>query len=229
MIDALVNDKIEEKQWTLWHTTTCTIAQYFSLFFVSSICEASLKWFEIQTRIRPSVYHAPITYCIVSLSCSGENEEEVPPLSKRKNLANSFLQSASLEEETIDGRAAPHRRYLQRIISIEEDHLPQLLQDNYQARSHLQEWSEGEEATEEEEENIDLVMSDIYPPTSPSKQQHQGGDVVDRDTPTSPRGQPVGKETSMNVSLGTQEVHKHTKGCYTTCTKYICAPFSLCN
>lgn len=104
----------------------------------------------------------------------------------------------------MDGGKRPHRRHLQRIISIEEDHLPQLLQDDYQAQ--LRDWSEeGEEAEEEEEEEeerIDLKMSSIYPPSSPSsitREQQQA------ETPTSPRGQPVGKETIVNVSICTQE------------------------
>lgn len=47
----------------------------------------------------------------------------------------------------------------------------------------LQGWSEGEEATEEDD--VDLVMSDIGPRAS---------------TPISPRGQPVGKENSFKQS-----------------------------
>lgn len=77
------------------------------------------------------------------------------------------------------------RGHLQRIISIEEDHLPHLLQSDCQVQSPLQECSEAEE---DGEDNMDLVMSDIIP-----TQQTKGNE-----TPMSPRGQPVGKETSLN-------------------------------
>lgn len=69
------------------------------------------------------------------------------------------------------------RGHFQRIISIEEDHLPHLLQSDCQVHSPLHECSEGEE------ESMDLVMSDIVPQSK---------------APMSPRGQPVGKETTMN-------------------------------
>ncbi|KAM3870078.1 EF-hand calcium-binding domain-containing protein 4B [Diretmus argenteus] len=125
-------------------------------------------------------------------------EEELASSAKRQSLVNGSCQPPGLEEETIDGRPPGHRGHLQRIISIEEDHLPHLLQDDCPAQSPLQECSEGEEATEEEE-NIDLVMSDIFPPrSSTQQQQQQEGNVGGRHTPTSPRGQPVGKETSLN-------------------------------
>lgn len=88
------------------------------------------------------------------------------------------------------------RGHLQRIISIEEDHLPHLLQMD--CENPLQECSEGEE----EEEDMDLVMSNIYPSASPARQQQQQRNVEDSETPTSPRGQPVGKETSLNEEGG---------------------------
>uniref|UniRef100_A0A667ZI89 Calcium release activated channel regulator 2A n=1 Tax=Myripristis murdjan TaxID=586833 RepID=A0A667ZI89_9TELE len=101
-----------------------------------------------------------------------EDEEELGPNSKKQILVNGSCQNTSVEEG--DSRPPPQRRHLQRIISIEEDHLPHLLQDDTQAQSPLQQWSEGEE------ENIDLPV----------------GNEGERDAPTSPRGQPVGKETS---------------------------------
>ena len=100
--------------------------------------------------------------------------------------------------EAAEGRKGGRSRgHLQRIISIEEDPLPQLLQ----AAPPLQTWSRVEEEVEEveeaevEEEGMDLVMSDIR---SPAPQAAR-----DKDAPTSPRGQPVGKETSFKVSLMT--------------------------
>uniref|UniRef100_A0A673GJ27 EF-hand calcium-binding domain-containing protein 4B-like n=1 Tax=Sinocyclocheilus rhinocerous TaxID=307959 RepID=A0A673GJ27_9TELE len=96
-----------------------------------------------------------------------DEDEEVLSQSKRKNMIGVNGHSMDLED-MLDGRP-PSKHQLQRIISIEEDHLPQLLQQGYQAQ--LREWSEDEEL----EEGMDLQM--IAP------------------TPTSPRGQPVGKET----------------------------------
>lgn len=77
-------------------------------------------------------------------------------------------------------RSEAPRGHFKRIISIEEDHLPHLLQSDCQVHSPLQECSEGEE------ESMDLVMSDIFPQSKANE------------APLSPRGQPVGKETSMN-------------------------------
>ncbi|KAK7891571.1 hypothetical protein WMY93_023534 [Mugilogobius chulae] len=81
-------------------------------------------------------------------------------------------------------RSELQRGHLQRIISIEEDHLPHLLQNNCQVQSPLQECSE------DEDEGLDLVMSDIIPRTK----KHEA--------PMSPRGQPVGKETTLNEVAG---------------------------
>lgn len=87
------------------------------------------------------------------------------------------------------------RGYLQRIISIEEDHLPHLLQNGTQAQILLQPFIEGEDVSDHEE-NIDLVMHDIY---HTQLQLSLGAGEISQ-TPMSPRGQPVGKETSINVS-----------------------------
>lgn len=122
------------------------------------------------------------------LSACSEDEEEQTTGSVRQNQADTLCQSVWIPQT---------RGHLQRIISIEEDHLPHLLQNDCQAQIPLQECSEAEEASDTEE-NIDLTMSDIYPPT---KQQKSKGTVEKRETPTSLRGQPVGKETSINVSM----------------------------
>lgn len=122
---------------------------------------------------------------------SSEDEEVVLPQSKRKSPGG--VNGYSLED-VVDSR--PLHRPLQRIISIEEDHLPQLLQDNYQTQ--LWEWHE--EA--EEEEHIELQMTSINPPSSPpTMEQQQPVDTRETEMPTSPRGQPVGKETMGNVSM----------------------------
>ncbi|XP_029289845.1 ras and EF-hand domain-containing protein homolog [Cottoperca gobio] len=121
-----------------------------------------------------------------------EDEEEMTSSSLRHSLANGSCQSSCTAET---------RGHLQRIISIEEDHLPHLLQIDCRAQIPLQKCSEEEESSDDEE-NIDLVMSDIYPCASSVEQQKSQGDVEKRETPTSPRGQPVGKETSINEERG---------------------------
>ncbi|KAF1387121.1 hypothetical protein PFLUV_G00101970 [Perca fluviatilis] len=121
-----------------------------------------------------------------------EDEEELTPSSVRHNLANGSGQPFSLAET---------RGHLQRIISIEEDHLPHLLQNDCQSQSPLQECSEGEDSSDNEED-IDLVMSDICLCASSAQQQKSKGDVEKRETPTSPRVQPVGKETSIHEEGG---------------------------
>uniref|UniRef100_A0A8C2GV29 Calcium release activated channel regulator 2A n=1 Tax=Cyprinus carpio TaxID=7962 RepID=A0A8C2GV29_CYPCA len=101
-------------------------------------------------------------------SFKSDEDEEVLPQSKRKNMIG--VNGHSMDLEDMVDRRPPSKHQLQRIISIEEDHLPQLLQQGYQTQ--LREWSEDEEL----EEDMDLQMR-VAP------------------TPTSPRGQPVGKET----------------------------------
>lgn len=120
--------------------------------------------------------------CLCVFSEGEEEEEEGSRDSVRQGLATR-----------------ESRGHLQRIISIEEDHLPHLLQRDSQAQTPLRECSEAEEAEEVEEaeeaedgeDNIELVMSDIYP------QPESDGRA--RNAPTSLRGQPVGKETSISV------------------------------
>ncbi|XP_046890340.1 EF-hand calcium-binding domain-containing protein 4B [Hypomesus transpacificus] len=135
-----------------------------------------------------------------------EDEGEVAS-HKKKSMAG--VNGCSLEEEVCGGRGAPQppqRRHLQRIISIEEDHLPYLLQEDYHAE--LRDWREEEEEEgveaeeeeeEEEEEETDLEMT-IVGPASQDEQQWHGKEEGrgERAAPTSPRGQPVGKETVQN-------------------------------
>lgn len=126
---------------------------------------------------------------MIIFNCS-EDEEDVTTSSVGQNLTNGPI------------RASCKRGHLQRIISIEEDHLPHLLQDDCQVQTPLRECREAEDASDIED-NIDLVMSDIYPHASAAQQQLLKETGEKRVTPTSPRGQPVGKETSINVSMWT--------------------------
>uniref|UniRef100_A0A8C2IA89 Calcium release activated channel regulator 2A n=1 Tax=Cyprinus carpio TaxID=7962 RepID=A0A8C2IA89_CYPCA len=117
-------------------------------------------------------------------SFKSDEDEEVLPQSKRKNMIG--VNGHSMDLEDMVDRRPPSKHQLQRIISIEEDHLPQLLQQGYQTQ--LREWSEDEEL----EEDMDLQMSNIYPTTSTPTSVSPPPGVAP--TPTSPRGQPVGKE-----------------------------------
>uniref|UniRef100_A0A665TL68 Calcium release activated channel regulator 2A n=1 Tax=Echeneis naucrates TaxID=173247 RepID=A0A665TL68_ECHNA len=110
---------------------------------------------------------------------------------------SSTVRQTVASEPCLSSCPVETRGHLQRIISIEEDHLPHLLQNDCQTQSPLPECSEGDEASDREE-NIDLVMSDIYPCTSSAQQHQSKGNVEKIEAPKSPRGQPVGKETSIN-------------------------------
>lgn len=118
------------------------------------------------------------------------------------------------EEQSALAPAKPHpanpptRGHLQRIISIEEDHLPHLLHGSGQAHSPLEECSEADEALDSEED-IDLLMSDICPPAS-AYAAAAGPTTEKTETPTSQRGQPVGKETSVGVSVEISRPHRLT-------------------
>ncbi|XP_004070242.1 EF-hand calcium-binding domain-containing protein 4B [Oryzias latipes] len=77
-------------------------------------------------------------------------------------------------------------RHLRRIISIEEDHLPHLV--NYRSSPNSLQESDGvDDLCSEEMEDF------VYPNTS----AEENGET-ERQMPTSPRVQPVGKETSIN-------------------------------
>ncbi|XP_033941252.1 EF-hand calcium-binding domain-containing protein 4B [Pseudochaenichthys georgianus] len=145
------------------------------------ICFQNAKNYRKTPSLRPSMSVLKHTNIFKS-----EDEEEITTSSARHNLANGSSQSY-VRVNT--------RGHLQRIISIEEDPLPSLLQTGSVAQTPLQECSEEEEASANEE-NIDLVMSDILGASS-AQQQKTKERVEERETPTSPRGQPVGKETSI--------------------------------
>lgn len=127
------------------------------------------------------------------LMLSSEEEEDILPHSKRKSAVGVKGHNLTLGQED-KAEARPSTHQLQRIISIEEDHLPQLLQKEYQAE--LRNWSEEEEDLEE---GIDLQMTSIFPSASTPVSQCPPPESRHTHTPTSPRGQPVGKETVQPV------------------------------
>lgn len=123
-----------------------------------------------------------------------EDEEDTLPHSKRKSTIGVKGNSLAIgKENQAEGWRSPTHQ-LQRVISIEEDHLPQLLQKEYQAE--LRNWSEEEEDLEDD---IDLQMTSILPSASTPISQCPPLESRHTHTPTSPRGQPVGKETAQPV------------------------------
>ncbi|XP_057693263.1 EF-hand calcium-binding domain-containing protein 4B [Corythoichthys intestinalis] len=134
------------------------------------------------TRLQPRPLCNAGTDTHLSKSCE-DVEEDV-----RQNSANMLKNPCGLEVT---------RGYLPRIISIEEDHLPHLLQNGGHGQIPLQPYNEGEEV-KNQEENIDLVMSDIYPAQLYLSNGESNGVGEVFQTPMFPRGQPVGKENSIN-------------------------------
>ncbi|KAM4572606.1 EF-hand calcium-binding domain-containing protein 4B [Odontesthes bonariensis] len=115
-----------------------------------------------------------------------EDEEDPTSSSTRQSVVNGLYQPSF----------PAARGNFKRIISIEEDHLPHLLNE-CRAQNHLQKCDDGEEVSDSEEA-IDLV---IYPRSSSDNMQRSES-VEKRQIPTSPRGQPVGKETSIHEESG---------------------------
>lgn len=117
-----------------------------------------------------------------------------------------------VEEEVLD--APPEGWPLRRVISIEEDHLPHLLQGGSQPLLHQlseedEEEEEGEEEEAEEASPQTDVESSVALPSEVSSTPTSGHLQVSNEpakksylpqikkTPLSPRGQPVGKETQQ--------------------------------
>uniref|UniRef100_A0A8C5DVK6 Ras and EF-hand domain-containing protein homolog n=1 Tax=Gouania willdenowi TaxID=441366 RepID=A0A8C5DVK6_GOUWI len=113
---------------------------------------------------------------------SYQDEEELTSSSVRQSLAKGLCAPSY---------SAEARGHLQRIISIEEDHLPHLLNE-CRTNNPLEECDEEQEVSDCEE-NSDST-SDLQPRTSSPMEQQPGG----KGTPISPRVQPVGKETTIN-------------------------------
>uniref|UniRef100_A0A670I0A2 Calcium release activated channel regulator 2A n=1 Tax=Podarcis muralis TaxID=64176 RepID=A0A670I0A2_PODMU len=117
-----------------------------------------------------------------AFSSQSSEDDDTFNTERRRNSTglNGYL---SLDSDSAAGEGLTQRRPLQRLISVEEDHLPQLL--NRPGERTLTKWSE------EDETNLpELEMNEIQT-ESPSEQ-----------TPSFPRGQPVGKETLANDEQG---------------------------
>ncbi|KAM5172505.1 EF-hand calcium-binding domain-containing protein 4B isoform 2-T2 [Mantella aurantiaca] len=111
-------------------------------------------------------------------SQSSEEEDALP--SKRNSsvvLNGAFSPTTEPDSSTEARQSKVHP--LQRIISIEEDPLPQYLESQQErALNNWREEDEKEEITDYKEENV-----------------HKVDHMVEEALPSSPRGQPVGKET----------------------------------
>uniref|UniRef100_A0A8C9VUH7 Calcium release activated channel regulator 2A n=1 Tax=Scleropages formosus TaxID=113540 RepID=A0A8C9VUH7_SCLFO len=118
--------------------------------------------------------------CSVMFLLRSEDEVDVSKSSKRKTLARVNGHGPLVSQDNEERPPSSHDAYLHRVISIEEDPLPQALRS--ESRPTPQ-WSI-EEEEEEVEEEASQEMRDPRPSAS--------------DTPSSPRGQPVGKETITN-------------------------------
>ncbi|XP_076578558.1 EF-hand calcium-binding domain-containing protein 4B [Chaetodon auriga] len=114
-----------------------------------------------------------------------------------------------VEEEVLD--APPDGWPLRRVISIEEDHLPHLLQGGPQPLLHQLSEEEDEEEEVEEEAQGDLETSVVMAATPPSSHPlvpvseeaplvRKSRSTRPKTTPMSPRGQPVGKETQQKAN-----------------------------
>ncbi|XP_015230178.1 PREDICTED: ras and EF-hand domain-containing protein homolog isoform X1 [Cyprinodon variegatus] len=111
-----------------------------------------------------------------------KSEDEEEPTALRQTPVNGLYQPSL---------AAEARCRFQRIISIEEDHLPYLLNENAPHKSAE------EQRLSDSEHDVDVMMSNIHQ-SSPLPQQESEDIVEERQIPSSPRGQPVGKETTIN-------------------------------
>nr|XP_046234962.1 EF-hand calcium-binding domain-containing protein 4B isoform X2 [Scatophagus argus] len=111
-----------------------------------------------------------------------------------------------VEEEVLD--APPDGWPLRRVISIEEDHLPHLLQGGPQPLLHQLSEEEDELDNEEEEEVQSEIETSVAMAATPPSNDPLA--PVSREAPLarksrftlSPRGQPVGKETQQKAKEG---------------------------
>ncbi|XP_076841951.1 EF-hand calcium-binding domain-containing protein 4B isoform X2 [Brachyhypopomus gauderio] len=142
-----------------------------------------------KNSVKASAFWAQTTGQMAMKSLQSEDEEEGLTEPKKSSLAGEDrgLHRRHLQRViSIEEDHGLRRRHLQRVISIEEDHLPHLLQDEH--HSQLRDWSEEDE--ELEQGSYPCTSTPIPPPPPPSESRNVH-------TPTSPRGQPVGKETAQ--------------------------------
>ncbi|XP_070709698.1 EF-hand calcium-binding domain-containing protein 4B [Pempheris klunzingeri] len=132
----------------------------------------------------------------------------------RERAKKVEMKKTEVEEEVLD--APPEGWPLRRVISIEEDHLPHLLQGGPQLLLHQLSEEEDEVDDEEEEEaqtdvETSVAVGEDLSATPPSSHIPASAEGLParkscfsraKKTPTSPRGQPVGKETQQKAKEG---------------------------
>ncbi|CAN2387369.1 Calcium release activated channel regulator [Pristimantis euphronides] len=117
-----------------------------------------------------------------SMKSQSSEEDDVFPPKRNSDGLNGIGMSITETDSHVEIK--PTKGFhLQRIISIEEDHLPQYL-DNEHERS-LNDWQEVDEGKENLNHNEEVIQNKEEIPVD--------------EVPSSPRGQPVGKETLPNV------------------------------
>ncbi|XP_036800907.1 ras and EF-hand domain-containing protein isoform X2 [Oncorhynchus mykiss] len=131
-----------------------------------------------------------------------ESEKTLAPTQNERDRHTEYQSKPEVGGDGLDG--PPDGWPLRRVISIEEDHLPHLLHGGPQPLLH--QLSEEDEEEEEEQGKEDLERSIFFAPvplpvpvTTVSPFKHQGSFSRMRNIPSSPRGQPVGKETQNRV------------------------------
>ncbi|KAM8972964.1 EF-hand calcium-binding domain-containing protein 4B [Pelodytes ibericus] len=121
-------------------------------------------------------------YIETKQSVKSQSSEEEDAFQAKKSAVglNGYLSTTTETDSSVETRIPP--KHLQRIISIEEDPLPQLLDSQLERPlHHLNEVEELEDETTDVPRNI--------------KKEFQ---IPSEEVPSSPRGQPVGKETFSN-------------------------------
>ncbi|XP_042174487.1 EF-hand calcium-binding domain-containing protein 4B-like isoform X3 [Oncorhynchus tshawytscha] len=131
-----------------------------------------------------------------------ELEKTLAPTQNERDRHTEYQSKPEVGGDGLDG--PPDGWPLRRVISIEEDHLPHLLHGGPQPLLH--QLSEEDEEEEEEQGKEDLERSIFFAPvplpvpvTTVSPFKHRGSFSRIRNIPSSPRGQPVGKETQNRV------------------------------
>ncbi|KAG2459893.1 EFC4B protein, partial [Polypterus senegalus] len=122
-----------------------------------------------------------------------EDEDDVFANSKRRN--SGTLNGHNQVNKDPDNKLAK-KIHLQRIISIEEDHLPQFLEAEYEVQ--LNEWTEEEEEVDGTNQELVAKADRATEVDSNEVIDKQSAQVSSSEAPSSPRGQPVGKETVGN-------------------------------
>ncbi|CAJ0952378.1 unnamed protein product [Ranitomeya imitator] len=142
------------------------------------------EWANIPTTVCGNLvktYRKRLTSVIANKGyITNQSSEEDDVFSPKWNSVGSNGNGTSVTETDSCVESKPTKgHHLRRIISIEEDHLPQYLENQHERP--LNDWQE----VDEKEENLKHTEQVIL-----NKEE-----IPPKDVPSSPRGQPVGKET----------------------------------